>query len=86
MHGTEINNLSVNLIILRKIRVFQQNRGQIGGKLQLFGQKPPIRGQPPKIGGNVASMGVSEEAAGAAKERRVQALRTGAFVRMPKNA
>ena len=54
--------------------------------MQLFGQKPPNRGQPPKIGGNVASMGVSEEAAGAAKERRAQALRTGAFVRMPKNA
>ena len=52
--------------------------------MQLFGQKPPNRGQPPKIGGNVASMGVSEEAAGAAKERRAQALRTGAFVRMPK--
>ena len=57
MHGTEIDNSSLNLIIWRKIGFFfQQNRGQIGGNLQLFGQKPPIRGQPPKIGGNVASM------------------------------
>ena len=61
MHGTEINNLSLNLIIWQKIGGFQQNRGQIGGKLQLFGPKPPIREQTHKIGGNVASMGQTVE-------------------------